>query len=181
MQVERTPLEGLLIIRPRIFRDPRGYFFEPFNARDFAAATGLGITFVQDNESRSDAGVLRGLHLQLPPHAQAKLVRVVAGAVLDVCVDIRPDSPTFGRHWSVRLDAEQKNMLFIPTGFAHGFVALKNGTILTYKCSDHYAPSLERTIRWDDPDLGIEWGVRSPIVSDRDRQGIPFSSMAWMN
>ncbi|HEX2618216.1 MAG TPA: dTDP-4-dehydrorhamnose 3,5-epimerase [Flavobacteriales bacterium] len=181
MRVERTPLEGLLVLHPRIFRDDRGYFFEPFNVRAFTEATGVQVIFVQDNESRSEAGVLRGLHLQCAPHAQAKLVRVVAGAVLDVCVDIRPDSPTFGKHFSVRLDAEAKNMLYVPTGFAHGFRALENGTILSYKCSDYYAPAHERTIQWNDPDLGIDWGVQDPIMSDRDQQGLSFASRAWMN
>lgn len=181
MRVERTPLEGLLTIHPRIFRDPRGYFFEPFNARAFAEATGVDVTFVQDNESRSEKGVLRGLHLQCPPHAQAKLVRVVAGAVHDVCVDIRPDSPTFGKHWAVRLDAEEKTMLYVPPGFAHGFVSLENGTVLSYKCSDYYAPAHERTIQWNDAELGIDWGVQDPVVSDRDRQGLSFAGRAWMN
>lgn len=174
MQVSTTPLAGLLVLRPRIFRDERGHFLESFNAAAFAQATGVTAPFVQDNESRSGKGVLRGLHLQLPPHAQAKLVRVSAGAVLDVCVDVRPDSPTFGRHFSLRLDAVEQAMLYIPEGFAHGFVALEEGTVFTYKCSAYYHPPSERTIRWDDPQLAIDWGIADPVVSEKDRAGLPF-------
>lgn len=178
METETTPFPGLLVLRPRIFGDERGHFLETFNAAAFAKATGITAPFVQDNESRSRAGVLRGLHLQAAPHAQAKLVRVVAGAVLDICVDARPESPMFGRHYGIRLDAVEKAMLYIPEGFAHGFVALEDDTVFSYKCSAYYHPTAERTIRWDDPELAIDWGMADPIVSAKDRAGLPFARYA---
>lgn len=181
MELLPTPLAGLMLMRPRVFGDDRGYFFEPFNQRTFRQVTGLDVDFVQDNESRSDAGTLRGLHLQRGEHAQAKLVRVAAGAVLDVCVDVREDSPTFGRHWSVRLDDREHLILYVPAGMAHGFIALENGTVFNYKCSRYYHPPAECIVRWDDPDLAIDWGVNDPLVSDRDRAGRLFAEKPWRN
>lgn len=175
-QVERTAIDGPLILRPRVFTDDRGYFMETYNQRGFAAATGIRAEFVQDNESSSHKGVLRGLHFQLDPHAQGKLVRVTRGAVLDVVVDIRQGSPTYGRHVKVLLDAVTKDMFWIPPGFAHGFLALENDTVFTYKCTAYYNPAAERTIRWNDPDLGIDWGHPSPIVSAKDRAGLAFNA-----
>ncbi|MCC6839271.1 MAG: dTDP-4-dehydrorhamnose 3,5-epimerase [Flavobacteriales bacterium] len=178
-EVFPTPINGLLRLRPKVFGDARGQFMEAFNAARFAQATGLDTVFVQDNESRSSAGVLRGLHLQLAPYAQAKLVRVVRGAVLDVCVDVRPDSPTFGQHLSFRLDDRLHEMLYIPQGMAHGFLALEENTIFSYKCSDYYAPGAERTILWNDPDLAIDWGIQHPVISGKDLAGHPFAGRAW--
>lgn len=179
MRVETTPLAGLWLIHPTVFGDHRGRFLEAFNERAFAEATGAEVRFVQDNESLSMAGVLRGLHFQAPPHAQAKLVRVSQGAVLDVVVDIRPTSATFGRHFSVRLDDTDFRMLYIPEGFAHGFRTLEDRTIFTYKCTAYYHPASERTIAWNDPALAIPWGITDPIVSEKDRKGTPFATMAW--
>jgi len=179
MHIETTGLEGLLLIRPTVFADHRGYFFESFNAGRFRNDTGVNTAFVQDNESRSDRGVLRGLHFQLPPHAQAKLVRVVKGAVLDVCVDIRPDSPTYGQHFKAVLDGENKHMLYIPEGFAHGFHTLEDGTIFAYKCTAYYDKASERCIRWDDPALNIEWGAQDPVLSEKDLLGVPFDLNPW--
>lgn len=175
--VEHTALEGLLILRPKIFRDDRGWFLESFNMRAFTEATGVRTTFVQDNESLSQAGVLRGLHFQAAPCAQQKLVRVIRGAVLDVCVDIRRDSPTFGRHVKVELTGEEKTMLFIPAGFAHGFRTLRDDTIFSYKCSDYYHPPSERTLLWNDPALGIDWGLAEPILSAKDKAGVPLQQL----
>ena len=179
IEVKELGLSGLLLLTPRVFEDTRGSFLEPFNAAAFARATGLGTIFVQDNESRSKAGVLRGLHLQAHPHGQAKLVRVAYGAVLDICLDCRPESPTFGDHVSVRLDDRDLRMLYIPPGFAHGFTALVDHTVFQYKCSAYYAPQAERTILWNDTDLKIDWGVSDPIVSDKDKAGKPFSQRPW--
>lgn len=179
MDIETTGLDGLLILKPRVFSDERGAFLETFNEHRFQQAIGEPVHWVQDNESVSKAGVLRGLHFQATPHAQAKLVRVVRGAVLDVCVDIRPESRTFGRHFKMELDGHQRLMLYIPTGFAHGFLALEDDTVFTYKCSAYYDPPSERTIRWDDPELGIDWGVKDPRLSPKDVAGVPFRSNAW--
>ena len=179
MTVRTTPIEGLLEIRPSVFGDSRGRFMEVFNERSFADATGVQERFVQDNESLSMTGVLRGLHFQVPPHAQAKLVRVACGAVLDVVVDIRPGSATYGRHYSAVLDDQDHRMLYLPTGMAHGFLTLKDATIFCYKCSSYYHPASERTIAWNDPDLAIDWGARDPILSDKDRRGLAFASGAW--
>ena len=174
IQVERTSIEGLLLLGPQVFRDDRGHFQETFNEEDFRAATGITLPFVQDNESLSHAGVLRGLHFQLPPHAQGKLVRVARGAVLDVAVDIRQDSPTSGKHVAVRLDASSKKMLWIPPGFAHGFLALEDDTLFLYKCTAYYHRPSERTIPWNDPGLGIDWGIDAPLISPKDLVGEPF-------
>jgi len=174
MDIERFPLDGLVLLKPRVFADERGAFMETFSQRAMDEAIGAQ-RFVQDNESISRAGVLRGLHFQLDPHGQGKLVRVSRGAAIDVCVDIRRDSATFGQHVKVRLAADAPSLLWVPVGFAHGFVALEEGTTFNYKCTAYYQPSAERTIRWDDPDLGIDWGVSDPLVSDKDRAGFAFA------
>ena len=157
MRILKTDLEGVLIIEPRLFEDERGYFFEAFSERKFAEHTGIETRFVQDNESRSAVGVVRGLHFQLPPFAQSKLVRVVRGAILDVAVDIRRGSPTFGKHIAVELSEHNHRQLFIPRGFAHGFSVLEGDAIVEYKCDNYYAPEAEGAIRWDDPTLAIDW------------------------
>lgn len=174
MEIIKTPIEGLLIIKPRVFGDERGYFFESFNQQAFENAIGDKISFVQDNESLSQKGVLRGLHFQKPPHAQGKLVRVNAGSVLDVAVDLRKSSPTYGQQYSIELSAENKLMFWIPPGFAHGFAALEDNTKFLYKCTELYAPQSEGTIAWNDKDLGIDWKVTSPIVSEKDQNGEEF-------
>ncbi len=176
MEVMTTGLAGLLVLRPRIFGDDRGYFLESFNEQRFKTLTGVDVLFVQDNESSSRAGVLRGLHFQADPHAQGKLVHVGRGAVLDVAVDLRADSPTRGRHFSIRLDAAKREMLWIPAGFAHGFVALEDDTLFLYKCTNYYQPSAERTIRWDDADLAIDWGISEPLVSPKDAEGMTYKA-----
>jgi len=168
MNIIETELSGLLIIDPKVFGDKRGYFFESYNADAFKAA-GIETEFMQDNESSSVKGVLRGLHFQEPPFEQGKLVRVARGSVLDVSVDIRKDSPTFGKWTSFELSEQNKRMLWIPPGFAHGFVTLEDNTIFIYKCTKVYHMDSENSIRWDDPELGIDWGVENPIVSNKDR------------
>lgn len=170
MKLINTDIEGVYIIEPRLFEDERGYFFEAFSERKFAELTGIGTHFVQDNESRSARGVVRGLHFQLPPHAQSKLVRVVRGTILDVAVDIRRGSPTFGRHVAVELSEHNHRQLFIPRGFAHGFSVLEGDAIVEYKCDNYYAPESEGSIRWDDPTLAIDWQLadNEAIVSAKD-------------
>lgn len=164
---EKTPLEGLLIVRPRVFDDDRGFFFESYKASEFAAA-GIGQVFVQDNHSRSERGVLRGLHMQLPPHAQAKLVRVTRGSVWDVAVDLRKSSPTFCRWFGIELSEANRTMLFIPKGFAHGFVTLSEQAELQYKCDAEYHKPSEHGVRWDDPELAIAWPCTDVHVSEKD-------------
>jgi len=173
MELIKTPIEGLLIIKPDVFEDDRGYFFESYN-RDRFNQQGIDLTFVQDNESRSKKGVLRGMHFQVPPFEQGKLVRVVKGAVLDVAVDIRKGSPTYGKWHAVELSGRNKLMYWIPAGFAHGFLTLEDDTVFFYKCTNVYHKESERCFRWDDPDLGIAWGLDHPIVSDRDNQAPYF-------
>ena len=158
MEVINTDIEGVVIIQPKVFGDHRGYFFESFSERDFTEKV-RPVKFVQDNESKSCYGVLRGLHFQKPPHSQSKLVRVVKGAVLDVAVDIRKGSPTFGHHVCVELTEENHRQLFIPRGFAHGFAVLSEEAVFQYKCDDFYAPESEGAIAWNDPDLGIDWRI----------------------
>jgi dTDP-4-dehydrorhamnose 3,5-epimerase len=177
MRIEQTPLQGLLLLHPTVFRDPRGWFLESFNEENFRKNVGVEAHFVQDNESLSQRGVLRGLHFQTPPHAQAKLVRVVQGSVLDVCLDIRPSSATFGQHFKVELSGEEKNMLWIPEGFAHGFRTLEDNTIFSYKCTSFYNPACERTVLWNDPDLAIDWGVVDPVLSGKDQKGLAFNTL----
>jgi len=171
MKATPTRLPGVLILEPKVFGDERGFFYESFNARAFQAATGLDVAFVQDNHSRSQQGVLRGLHYQLE-NTQGKLVRVIAGEVLDVAVDIRRSSPHFGQWEAVHLSAENNRQLWIPEGFAHGFVVLSESAEFLYKTTDYYTPSAERCIRWDDPTLAINWefdGV--PQLSAKDLNG----------
>jgi dTDP-4-dehydrorhamnose 3,5-epimerase len=171
MKLIHTAIPGLLIIEPKVFGDDRGFFFESFNRRRFAELTGRDVDFVQDNHSRSVQNVLRGLHYQIQ-HPQGKLVRVVQGAVLDVSVDIRKNSPTFGRHVAVELSAENKLMLWIPEGFAHGFSVLTGTAEFLYKTTDYWFPEHERCIHWNDPALAIDWKLKSaPMVSAKDAQG----------
>ncbi|MCU0318980.1 MAG: dTDP-4-dehydrorhamnose 3,5-epimerase [Flavobacteriales bacterium] len=179
MTITPTPLQGLLKLCPRQFTDDRGRFIVTFDQKLFDQAVGGTTHFVQDNESTSRKGVLRGLHFQLPPSAQGKLVHVVRGSVLDVCVDIRPSSPTFGQHFKQLLDDQQKEMLWIPPGFAHGFVSLEDHTVFAYKCTALYDPAQERCIRWNDHDLGIDWGVKDPLVSPKDAAGGGFNERNW--
>ncbi len=171
MEVIKTEIEGVFIIEPRVFGDARGYFFESFNAREFAEKTGLQVNFVQDNESMSHYGVLRGLHFQLPPYTQSKLVRVVKGRVLDVAVDIRVGSPTFGKYVSAELTEDNHRQFFMAKGFAHGFSVLSDEVIFQYKCDEFYAPQSEGAIAWDDPDLAIDWGIPADkvLLSEKDR------------
>lgn len=170
MNVIKTDIQGVVIVEPKVFGDHRGYFFESFSEKDFAEAVGE-VKFVQDNESKSSYGVLRGLHFQKPPHAQAKLVRVVKGRVLDVAVDLRKGSPTFGKHVAVELTEENHRQLFIPRGFAHGFAVLSDEAVFQYKCDNYYAPQSEGSVLWNDPDIGIEWGIPSEdvMLSEKDR------------
>ena len=176
MNIISTSIDGVFIVEPRVFGDARGYFFESFSARDFAAATGIDVTFVQDNESFSRYGVLRGLHFQLPPHAQSKLVRVVRGAVLDVAVDLRAGSPTYGQHVAVELSADNHRQFFMPKGFAHGFSVLSPEVIFQYKCDDYYHPESEGALAWDDPDLAIDWQLPADqvLLSDKDKHHPAF-------
>lgn len=170
MNIIETPIPGVVIIEPRLFLDARGYFFESFNQREFEEKV-CKTTFVQDNESKSSYGVIRGLHFQKPPFAQNKLIRVVKGAVLDVAVDIRKDSPTFGRHVAVELTEDNHRQFFIPRGLAHGFSVLSEEVIFQYKCDNFYAPQSEGAIAWDDPDLGIDWRIPADkvVLSEKDR------------
>ena len=170
MEYIETEIQGVYIIKPKVFFDARGYFYEAWKQDEFEQNVGK-INFVQDNESKSCYGVLRGLHFQKPPHAQSKLVRVVKGKVLDVAVDIRRGSPTFGRYVAVELSEENHRQFFIPRGFAHGFVVLSEEAVFQYKCDDFYAPQCEGAIAWDDPDLGIEWGIpmEDVILSEKDK------------
>lgn len=176
MEIIKTPIEGLLIIRPDVFEDERGYFFESYSREAFPK-NGMDPVFVQDNESRSRKGVLRGMHFQHPPFAQGKLVRVVKGKVMDVAVDIRSGSPTFGKWHAVELSGENKWMYWIPEGFAHGFVTLEEDTVFFYKCTNVYNKESEGCIRWNDPDLNIAWGVADPFVSERDRKAPLFQDV----
>ena len=171
MEVIKTKIPGVVIIEPRLFPDARGYFFESFSKREFEEKVGK-IEFVQDNESKSSYGVLRGLHFQKPPYAQSKLVRVVKGAVLDVAVDIRKGSPTFGQHVAVELTEDNHRQFFIPRGFAHGFAVLTDEVIFQYKCDNFYAPASEGAIAWDDPDLGIDWRVPAEKASEAESDRI---------
>jgi dTDP-4-dehydrorhamnose 3,5-epimerase len=173
MQVRPLAIPGVLLVEPRVFGDERGFFLESYNRAAFQAATGLDVDFVQDNHSRSAGGVLRGLHYQLPPGAQGKLVRVTAGSVFDVAVDVRRGSPTFGRWVGECLSESNHRQMWIPAGFAHGFLVLSDVADFLYKTTDYYAPAHERVIAWNDADLAIAWPIegRVPVVSGRDRQG----------
>lgn len=169
MEIIKTNIEGVVIIEPRIFKDDRGYFFESFSQREFEEKV-CKTTFVQDNESKSSYGVLRGLHFQKPPFAQSKLVRVIKGAVLNVAVDIRKGSPTFGQYVSVELTGENHRQFFIPRGFAHGFSVLSEEVIFQYKCDNFYSPQSEGAIAWNDPDLNIDWRIPAEkvVLSEKD-------------
>ena len=171
MNIQQTNIDGVYIIEPVLHGDERGYFMESFSERDFEAQTGLKVRFVQDNESRSRKGVLRGLHFQKEPYAQAKLVRVVRGKVLDVAVDIRPESQTFGKYVATELSAENHRQMFIPKGFAHGYVVLEDDTVFQYKCDEYYHPEAEGGIAWNDPQIAIDWGVaeNEVILSEKDK------------
>lgn len=169
MNIIETEIEGVFIIEPRVFEDERGYFFESFNAKLWKEKTGVELEFVQDNESKSNKGVLRGLHFQAPPYAQAKLVRVVSGKVLDVAVDLRKGSKTYGQHVTAVLSAENKRQFFIPEGFAHGFLTLEDDTIFSYKCTGFYNHESEGGLMWNDPILNIDWNSNNPILSEKDK------------
>ena len=173
MEIIKTELEGLLIIKPEVFEDERGYFFESYNREKFLKA-GIDVNFLQDNESKSRKGVIRGMHLQAPPFEQGKLVRVMRGSVLDVAVDIRKNSPTFGKWSSIILSGQNKWMYWIPPGFAHGFATLEDETIFFYKCTNVFSKESERYFIWNDPDINIDWGIKDPVVSDRDRNAPGF-------
>jgi dTDP-4-dehydrorhamnose 3,5-epimerase len=168
MEIIKTKIPNLLIIKPTVFEDNRGYFFESYSNDKFLKA-GIDVSFVQDNESKSQKGVLRGLHFQNPPYAQGKLVRVMRGSVLDVAVDIRKGSPTYGQWESIVLSGENKMMYWVPTGMAHGFLTLEDDTIFFYKCTNTYNKESEGSICWDDPDLNIDWKVKNPILSEKDK------------
>jgi dTDP-4-dehydrorhamnose 3,5-epimerase len=169
MEIQKTIIEGVLVIKPQVFYDPRGYFFEPYNA-DRYKSTGIEFDFIQDNQSLSQKNALRGLHFQAPPFDQGKLVRVVKGAVIDVVVDIRKHSPTFGHHFKLELSESNFLQLWIPPGFAHGFVTLEDNTIFEYKCTNYYNKMSEGGIRWNDEDIAINWNVSEPIISDKDSE-----------
>ena len=181
MKVKQTNIPGVVIIEPHIFKDDRGYFFESFSERDFNTQIRT-VKFVQDNESKSCYGVLRGLHFQKPPHAQSKLVRVIKGAVLDVAVDIRKGSPTFGQHVAIELTEDNHLQFFIPRGFAHGFSVLSDEAIFQYKCDNFYAPQSEGAIAWDDPALGIDWHVPADkiILSTKDKCHPLIKNAEWL-
>jgi dTDP-4-dehydrorhamnose 3,5-epimerase len=175
MNVIKTPLDGLLIIEPTVFGDQRGFFYESFNAQRFAEQTGVDVQFVQDNHSRSAKGVLRGLHYQIQ-QAQGKLVRVTSGAVFDVAVDLRKSSPTFGKWYGLELSAENKRQLWIPAGFAHGFVVTSDFAEFLYKTTDYYAPAHERSVIWNDPAIGVAWPLDGePLLSAKDKAGVPLA------
>ena len=178
MQIEQTPLPDVQIVTPRRFGDARGWFSETWNAARMAEA-GLDLPWVQDNHSLSAAkGTLRGLHFQSPPRAQDKLVRCTAGAILDVAVDIRTGSPNYGRWVGVKLSAENGRQLFVPKGFLHGFLTLTDGAEVQYKCTDIYSPDHDATVRWDDPALGIAWGITAPVLSDKDARAPLLADIA---
>jgi len=170
MKIDRTTIEGVLVFEPKVFGDARGFFMESFNQRLFDDAVGEPVRFVQDNHSRSARGVLRGLHFQRAPHAQGKLVRVTAGSVFDVAVDIRPGSATFGRWFGAELSADNQRQMWIPPGLAHGFLVLSDSADFLYKTTDYYAPQAEGALRWDDPDLAIAWpdAGMPPVLSSKD-------------
>ena len=181
MEVIKTAIDGVFILEPRIFNDARGYFFESFSGREFEEKV-CRTTFVQDNESFSTYGVLRGLHFQKPPFTQSKLVRVIKGAVLDVAVDIRKGSPTFGKHVAVELTEENHLQLFIPRGFAHGFSVLSQEVIFQYKCDNFYAPQSEGALAWDDSDLNINWRIPTNqiILSEKDKHHEKIKDASWL-
>jgi dTDP-4-dehydrorhamnose 3,5-epimerase len=168
MEIIPSTLKGLILLEPKIFEDERGYFYESYQAEKFLDF-GINVTFVQDNQSKSIAGTLRGLHFQIPPYDQAKLVQVVKGSVMDVAVDIRVGSPTYGKYEVVELSDQNHRQFFIPSGFAHGFLALENNTIFTYKCSNYYHKSFEGGLLWSDSKVDIDWNFKNPLVSEKDQ------------
>ena len=177
-KITTTPIDGVLVLEPKVFGDARGFFFESFNARDFAQATGLDVAFVQDNHSKSAKGVLRGLHYQVQ-HAQGKLVRVTQGAVFDVVVDIRKGSPTFGKWFGQELSAENDKQMWIPAGLAHGFLVTSDSAEFLYKTTDYYYPEFERSLLWNDADIGIEWPLHlldsEPLLAAKDVSALTFA------
>ncbi|PKP21421.1 MAG: dTDP-4-dehydrorhamnose 3,5-epimerase [Bacteroidetes bacterium HGW-Bacteroidetes-19] len=175
MEIINTPINQLIILKPTLFYDHRGYFFESYNQKLFKQLN-IDYTFVQDNQSESKKGVIRGLHFQNPPFAQAKLVRVIQGEILDVAVDLRKESATFGQSYKVHLSGENQLQLLIPEGFAHGFVALEDHTIVHYKCSQFYNKEAEGTILYNDPSLNIDWEIDHPITTEKDLQGVSFKN-----
>ena len=175
MKITKTDIEGLIIIEPQIYKDSRGAFFESWNAKKFKQL-GISEDFVQDNQSVSSKGVLRGLHFQNPPYAQAKLVRVIEGSVLDVAVDLRKNSPTYGMHVSVILSEQNNKSFFIPKGFAHGFLSLEDNTVFSYKCSDYYNKESEGSLLWNDEDLKIDWQIDNPLISEKDLKADLFKN-----
>lgn len=174
MEFIETPLKDLYVIKPKVFEDSRGHFFESFTAKSFVEKN-INVNFIQDNQSLSQKGVLRGLHFQAPPYSQGKLVRVIKGAVLDVALDIRKHSKTYGQHYSIELSEENKTMLWVPEGFAHGFSTLEDNTIFAYKCTNYYSKDSEGCILWNDSSLGINWRVENPTTSEKDKLGLPFT------
>jgi len=176
MEIIEEPLNGLLVVAPRVYKDSRGYFLESYRD-DFFRHLGYSFDFVQDNQSLSQKNILRGLHFQKPPHAQAKLVRVIKGSVLDVAVDIRKDSLTFGKHYATILSEQNFKSILIPDGFAHGFYTLEDNTIFTYKCTDYYHPESEGGLAWDCKELNIDWGASNPILSEKDTKNPQFSEL----
>ena len=176
MQFIQTPILGLCVIEPKVFEDPRGYFYESYNQTAFGIHH-INAEFVQDNQSLSQKNVLRGLHFQNPPYAQGKLVRVITGSVLDVVVDIRKKSATYGQHFSIVLDEKNKTMLWIPPGFAHGFLTLQDHTIFSYKCTNLYNKASEDALLWNDPDLAIDWGTTTPLLSEKDKEANFFKNL----
>lgn len=178
MNIVKTSIPDVLILEPRVFNDPRGYFFESFSQKKFEEEV-CKTVFVQDNESKSSFGVLRGLHFQKAPDAQSKLVRVIQGKVLDVAVDIRVGSPTYGQHVAVELSGENKRQFFIPRGFAHGFVVLSDEVVFQYKCDNYYAPQSEGSLAWDDPALGIDWKIdpSKVLLSEKDKKSPLLSEL----
>jgi len=178
LEIVETEIEGAFLIKPKVFSDERGYFFESFSEKVWREKIGEVPAFVQDNESMSSKGVLRGLHFQRPPFAQGKLVRVIKGSVLDVIVDLRKNSPTFGKHLSVVLSGENKHQLYLPPHFAHGFLTLEDHTVFSYKCTQFYNQESEEGLMWNDPDLNIDWGIKNPFLSEKDKKYESFIKFA---
>jgi dTDP-4-dehydrorhamnose 3,5-epimerase len=174
MQKITTSNPDILLLKPDVFEDNRGYFFESYSSYK-VLEIGIDVNFIQDNQSLSEKDVLRGLHFQSPPYAQGKLVRVIKGAVLDVAVDIRKSSPHYGKWVSYILSEQNKMMMWVPPGFAHGFLTLEPDTIFFYKCTGYYNKASEGIIKWDDPDIGIQWNIANPLISDRDKNGLSFN------
>lgn len=174
MEFKKEKIEGLISFYPKVFGDDRGFFLESYNEKKYLDIIGDSFNFVQDNFSMSAKGVLRGLHFQIPPFEQGKLVQVTTGKAIDLVVDIRKNSPTYGQHIMVLLDSNLKNQLWIPPGFAHGFCALEDNTIFNYKCTNYYSPESERSIFWNDPDLKINWNIENPTISEKDKRAMNF-------